>query len=226
MIYLNEWESQFFGRKIGRLEKYSIDSLSTEHEFDLIQAKISSEKSKEILFLQQQNFHFVEGEIDFILPLSNLKNNIPLLNKADTLDLPQLKNMVANSFLNSRFKEPYFSAEENERFYQTWIEKAVHGSFDDICFVIKQNNHVMGCISIKIIENDCRVGLIAVAPTAQKKGIASQLFNYAIQWSILQKAQNLRVATQINNIAAINLYQKFSVKTYNTSYWFYKLIKR
>lgn len=229
LITRNQWESDFFGRDIGKVEFTNECQLllNDTEAFQLLQGKVASDQHEQMAFLQQQGFQFVEGEIDFCLPLASL----PLTKNAEDStacfqaterDLPELVALFGCAFPTSRFRLPWFSMAENQVFYQTWITKAVRGEFDDICLILKEKEVIQGGISLRQVQQNVRVGLLAVAPSFQGQGIAQKLLQAAIVWAKQRNAQNMYIATQFSNLPAINLYQKLGARSVSTHYWFYK----
>ncbi|WGE58961.1 dTDP-4-amino-4,6-dideoxy-D-galactose acyltransferase [Actinobacillus equuli] len=199
----NQWLSEFFGREI-----YEI--------------KVAAEDVERIRLVQQQGFQFVEGELDFCLSLVNFLPKMTAYQLATEEDIVSLQVLFGTAFPMSRFRAPWFSAEENQRFYQTWIRNAVRAEFDDVCLVLKTvSGQIQGGISVRVRDKQARVGLLAVTPSFRRQGIASQLLQAAISWAQQQGAETLAVATQTSNLNAIRLYQKLGASLRQASYWFY-----
>lgn len=68
------------------------------------------------------------GELEFELALATFSENMTACRPADMADLPDLNLLFGSAFPDSRFRSPYFSREDNQRFYRTWIENAVKAS--------------------------------------------------------------------------------------------------
>ncbi|TNG91878.1 dTDP-4-amino-4,6-dideoxy-D-galactose acyltransferase [Pasteurellaceae bacterium USgator11] len=237
----NQWESEFFGQRIAKLQFLPAQTaLSPEfnkpefnqesavwHDFDLVQCKLHADQLSQIHQLQSLGFEFVEGELDFCLSLNQGMQSDSGFSIAAIGDIEQLEAIFGSAFLSSRFRQPWFSAEQNSRFYRTWIRKAVLAQFDDLCLLLKnQHNEIQGAISLRAIDStQARVGLLAVAEHARGRGIAKQLLQSAVNWCLQQQKQQLWIATQANNRQAINLYQK-QARLEQISYWFYHSKKR
>lgn len=144
----NEWESAFFQREIYQLEwgdKAAWQGLAKPA--GLYQAKVASHQLDEIDWLQAQGFRFVQGEITFQIELAHFRPNLAACSPcrfATAADLPALKALMGGAFPTSRFRPPYFSAAENQRFYQHWIEQAVKGEFDDFCLIAESPSKQKG----------------------------------------------------------------------------------
>jgi dTDP-4-amino-4,6-dideoxy-D-galactose acyltransferase len=223
LVRLN-WDSDFFGKEIANFEQTENTTsltLSMLDQYDFAQAKINAHSPDSINQLQSLGFKYVEGEIvfqkqtDFQCPQEEI---IPA--KYDDLD--QLRNIVNNAYNHSRFCLPWFALSDKERFYATWVEKAVQGQFDDICLCIKNEEKVLGFITLKKVETICRIGLIAVAVDARGQQVGSKLMQMANNYALKQQLTTIQVATQLTNIPAINFYNKLDYKTHSISHWLYR----
>ncbi|WP_279716339.1 dTDP-4-amino-4,6-dideoxy-D-galactose acyltransferase [Chelonobacter oris] len=228
----NAWESEFFGMEIGKLQFLSTSptALIAEAEqsavfadFDLLQCKLSADQIEQIGTLQQLGFRFIEGELDFCLLLSATMQTLQPLDVAGEADIAELERIFGDAFGVSRFRQPWFSVEQNKAFYRTWIRKAVLGQFDHVCLVSRDiNGGIRGAVSLRKLDADnARIGLLAVTKQARGQGVAGQLLQSAVNWSLQQRHKQLWIATQSGNSAAINLYQKQG-RIAQISYWFYR----
>lgn len=222
------WETEFFDRRIGEVifPKYAEFSF-LEENFELIQAKVGADEHEKIALLKQHGFEFVEGEIEFEWDLATVEKNLDW-HIAGEEDIPILQMCFSHAFPHTRFQPPYFSSEENQRFYAEWIKNAVLGKFDDLCLIQRAGNgDLMGGISLKLQKKIAKVGLLNVIPEYQGQGIGKCLLQQAASWAVAQQADTLKITTQIGNLAAIGLYQSVGAKVVATRYWFYKLrVKR
>lgn len=223
-IVLNEWETAFFGRKIGRVLLKNVPNRPLAAEslngFALLQAKIKADDSVLLHYLQQNRFQWVEGEIQFSLPLP--AQHFPTLEPATEADLAELAVLFGSAFPNSRFRPPYFSLEDNRRFYRQWISNAVQGIFDDVCLVTRRDGHLCGGISLRLLEGRVQIGLLAVAKEWWGKGIGTHLLLGAMGWAKQQGAVRVSVCTQSNNLPAIRLYQRLGAGIDDLHYWLYR----
>ena len=240
----NAWESDFFAMEIAKLQfNENIQTALLQDrtallqnqsavlqnqsavfgDFDLVQCKVTADQIEPIRQLQQLGFQFVEGEADFCLPVVAIKDEEVELEIAESADIAELETLFGEAFLNSRFRQPWFNAEQNRTFYRTWIRKAVLGQFDHLCLLQKDSEgRIQGSVSLRSLDADnARGGLLAVAEHARGKGVAKRLMQSAVSWSARQQHKQLWIATQTGNQAAINLYQKQG-RIERISYWFYR----
>lgn len=222
-----EWDSQFFERKIFSLELPVPKIKSNDWPIDsLITIKASSTDYLSLNTINEYCFSFIEGELLF-------KKDIKANSKAFTSfeayianhdAIEELKCIVTDLYINSRFREPWFSAQERDSFYQKWVENAVLSKFDDCCLVIKNDDAISGFVTVKVREEEATVGLIGVALPYQGQGLGKKLLALAESYCIAKKARVIKVATQTSNISAANLYSKNGFAIADISYWFYKQV--
>jgi dTDP-4-amino-4,6-dideoxy-D-galactose acyltransferase len=222
-----EWDSQFFKRKIFSLELPT--PKLKKHDWptnSLITIKASSSDYLSLNAISEYCFSFIEGELVF---KKNVRPNIetPLSFEnhiANNDSIEELKCIVSNLYINSRFREPWFSAQERDSFYQKWVENAVLSRFDDCCLVIKNDDAISGFVTVRVQEEEATVGLIGVASPWQGQGLGKKLLELVESYCIAKKAKVIKVATQTSNISAANLYCKNGFAIADISYWFYKQV--
>lgn len=222
-----DWDSHFFSKNMANFEQAEnateVDPLNLEklNKYDFVQAKVGAHTHHSINQLLKLGFEYVEGEVVFRKAVSKACQQETML-PAQIDDLEQLFSIVNNAYQYSRFCSPWFSPIDRERFYATWLEKSVLGQFDDICLCIKNEERVLGFITLKKINSICRIGLIAVATEARGQQIGSRLMDLANSYASKQQLSTIQVATQLANIPAINFYNKLNYKTHSISHWLYR----
>ena len=220
------WDSEFFGKRIGQLQlDDSGDPSLSETDFDHLQIKVAATDYQLMTTLQQQGYQLAEGEVDFVMALAPQADEAPrtsTLERATADDIPALRALAAGTFDASRFRAPWFAAEQRDSFYQLWLEKAVLGTFDDVCLVSRGEHGIEGFVTLKFTDNDARIGLIAVSDQVRGRGVGRRLLQAAGQYSLDHQASSLYVATQMANRAANALYSKSGFSIHSLSYWFYK----
>lgn len=230
-----DWESDFFKRSTAKLDFAATDAqiiLSYQlDKFDIVQAKVAASETAKIDELASMGFSFVEGEIDFSLTIGteNAYLNTALSETdnvvvAQTGDIVSLRDTAAAVFGNSRFRAPWYHEGDSGRFYALWIEKAVLGTFDHTCLLLRNNTgDILGFVSLRSLDADtARIGLLAATPSAAGRGIGRKLMSAAYQWCVQHQKRQLNVATQMSNVAALNLYSRSGAAIASTAYWLYR----
>lgn len=224
-----DWESEYFQLNSGKLHfDAAAPALTTDalDAFALVQAKIPAARVELADTLARYGFRLVEGEVDLSLQVGTecASHQGPLFRVAVPEDIPALQAAAARVFSASRFRAPWYAEQDSGRFYATWIEKAVLGTFDHQCLLaLNAAGQPSGFVSLRDIgQQQARIGLLAAFPGAKGQGMGGQLVAAAIAWCRQQRLQRLWVATQISNIAALRLYQRHGAAIESTAYWLYR----
>lgn len=211
-----EWDSSFFGWSVGRTQ--------LERSFNPVKLKRLLDRSGcrvVYLFLDEPDEVSV-STIQTIAPLCDLKcvyfKQLKRRNKkAPDHIFPytgnvtdRLKDLAFISGTYSRFStdthfKPYF-----ESLYTEWVRQSVSGSISDIVFVFREEGHLGGFITVAkdTKKSMCTIGLLAVHPDFQGRGIASKLLDMVEVWANGSKIKCIDVVTQGENIPACRLYEK------------------
>ncbi|MBU3892753.1 dTDP-4-amino-4,6-dideoxy-D-galactose acyltransferase [Serratia rhizosphaerae] len=223
------WESDYFRINSARLNiAASAPPLTAAalDRFTLVQAKIPSHRLDLADALTTFGFQLAEGEVDLVMQIGTetASKTASDVRSAAADDIPVLQAAAAQAFAASRFRAPWYRPADSGRFYATWIEKAVLGTFDHLCLLaLDRQGQPEGFVSLRDIgDGEARIGLLAAFPGAGGKGIGSRLMTAAAAWCQQQQLQRLRVATQISNIAALRLYQRHGAVIDSTAYWLYR----
>ncbi|WP_039055068.1 dTDP-4-amino-4,6-dideoxy-D-galactose acyltransferase [Enterobacter sp. Bisph1] len=214
------WESDFFALRSAIIRLQPSAPALTGADFaqwDHVQVKLPASQPDTLDALQQLGFQLVEGEID--LSLSVEEDGIdPAADIATVEDIPVLRQMSAATFIQSRFRTPWYAAEDSGRFYAQWIENAVKGVFDHQCLVFRgAQAGITGFVSLRQLnEQEARIGLLA------GRGMGEKLMQAACHWARQRQLKLVRVATQLGNTAALKRYIQSGANVESTALWLYR----
>lgn len=219
-----DWESHFFAKKIGLFALAGSQEIAEDsfNRFDLVQAKVLSSDYSALDTLTGLGFRLAESEADFCLPTKQTARQQDV-RLARPVQIPLLRIIAAQLFTLSRYREPWFTRQQNQALYAQWVENAVLGHFDNLCLVMSATKgQVDGFVTIRLQHGYGRIGLLGVAASAQGNGCGLQLLCAAADWARIQGCSELRVATQPSNIIAMRLYQRAGAKLATFHHWFYR----
>ncbi|MEA9390997.1 dTDP-4-amino-4,6-dideoxy-D-galactose acyltransferase [Acerihabitans sp. TG2] len=232
------WESEFFGIASAKLCFEPTAKSLTSADFiayHVVQAKVPADAAPVMDALTVLGFRLAEGEIDCSCSVAHVESHaadllsLPAVNRDDAPrvagmgDVAALRQLASSAFTLSRFREPWYPEADCRRFYALWAEKAVQGTFDDVCLVIGPVGAIQGMVTLRTSDLDqARIGLLAVQPGLAGRGVGRALFYAAHRWCLENNKTRLRVATQIGNIAALRLYIACGATIDSTAYWFYR----
>lgn len=219
MIQYLEWDSKFFGFRIGKLD-LSLDSLnfpkdSEFQDYDLVYIfsdhplKISAPLvDTKLIFKKVTSNHTVDERICTFDPI--------LHSYKELLDLTYLSGH------DSRFlKDSFFGEDAFKNLYKRWIDISIKEVEINV-LIYYENNRILGFVTFKNIEPNPSIGLIAVDPIAQGKGIGVKLM-HAVE-SVLGPNKHLVVRTQDTNKNACEFYQKLCFKIEHKQYIYHYVV--
>jgi len=171
----------------------------------------------------------------------------PNVRSARAEDIPYLRDLAAKSHTNSRFwADAAFSRERCAELYATWIEKSCRGWCDAV-LVPELDGRPVGYLSIHVkpaanqpnvgeskdavtTTKDAasskampgskgEIGLVAIDPIAQGRGLGGELLDAALAWFLEHGLQRVIVVTQGRNMGAQRLYQSRGFQTDAVQQW-------
>ncbi|TXE08455.1 GNAT family N-acetyltransferase [Gelidibacter salicanalis] len=108
-----------------------------------------------------------------------------------------------------------------DRMYNLWIENSCKND-DCIIYICRQDQRIVGFITLEIGSNSGTIGLIAVHDSMHGKGIGYELMRKAENHLVGLGIDTILVATQRSNENALNFYRRleYGVKTVSNIYHF------
>ncbi len=213
MINKLDWDSTFYGLEIA---EYFIDTqslLDIQYKYDLIY--VLCETGKEII-LKGYSESYKENKIIYFKKLFNLNE----LDKKEVISFyktnfsrDELYNLAFESGKYSRFKkDKKFSNQQFENLYIKWIDNSLDFNFADDILIYVEENKIVGFISYKIKNEEATIGLVAVLPNHQGKGIGKYLLQVVENELIKNDIKALNIPTQKENKEACSFYEKLESK--------------
>lgn len=221
MIKRLDWDSNFFGYRVGKLDYYksviSLHDLRDLNHYDLVylyaHEKINEDRElpnpfTKVIFstsLDETNLNsFERYENISELDLKNIKGE----------DWYQLIGLGYQSGIYSRFKlDRNFSESEFQDLYKKWIENSINQKIADQIIVSRDNgNNINGFITISHDKDGTQIGLFAVSYKSRRKGIGSKLISASKYLAKKNNSEKLTVATQQENTKACDFYFKNGFK--------------
>lgn len=225
------WDSQHFGKRVGRLEL----QLATDLEELLRQAY---QQRYEILYIYSPapiekpligNYALLDvgGHITFVKNLSNHRaENVKSVSGICEYPLdtptPELLEIAFLSGHLSRFKIDHsLPVGSFERLYETWLAKSLANHPGAGVYAYKTGNRAVGLVTVDWNGSKCTIGLLAVLESYQGRGIGSRLINYVERVCNVRKVVSVEVKTQLSNTSARALYIKNSFAEKDRSFLFH-----
>ena len=103
------------------------------------------------------------------------------------------------------------------------MDNSLNKTFAEKVFYINSEETIGGFVTVQRDGNTAKIGLIAVNPNIQGKGIGTKLLQAAEYYAIKNNMDKMLIPTQKENISACSFYKKngYSVKeeTIIKHYW-------
>lgn len=211
MIKKLAWDSDFFELNVGEFTSTNQDKLSiNSYVFDLIYIKSDVD-----FRLTESNFTVSNEEVKLVFSKKiKEKNSIDSENIFNVYELEnlQINDLYALAFLSGKYSrfnmDPNISSQRFRELYVQWINNTMNKSFNDYCWVYKQENQIVAMLTFRNVNNYSQIGLIAVDEKFKGKGIGSKLLQNAENYCLNNNIYELRIPTQQENISACNFYRK------------------
>ena len=222
------WDSEFFGRAIGRARTGRLDPSSaaqlvgeaSEAGLECVYFVAGSDDVATVLALEERGFHLVDVRIVLERMASPVVTTPAdgrdfLVEPARADDLPQLEPIAAQVARLSRYAcDPRFTVAETERLYRVWIGNALRG-YADVVLVAREGagGQALGFLCCKMHGELCDLQLAGVAEEQRQRRIGRALFEAGIVWGQEHGAKRLQIVTQGRNVAAQRLFQQLGFLT-------------
>lgn len=231
MIHL-DWDSHFFGKKIGRID-VTDDYISLveniekvfQQQYDLIYVFENNSTDIPSEILTKFNGKLVDRKITYTAQIEDLRTKSTVeIKEFGSLDSSSLYDLAYLSGNHSRFRlDKGLGIENFKRLYREWINKSVSHQIAKKVFVYEDNGQIKGMITLGIKEKVANIGLIAVDETLQGKGVGMSLIDACVKYCKTETIATLDVPTQLDNTKACRFYEKcgFTEKSVQNIYHFW-----
>ncbi len=224
------WDSDFFGRRIARIQSNRLDGAGLAEIFAWRQA----EAVDCLYFLADPNYPeslaLAESHgfrlVDLRLTLEwRAKDQAPETPPEVRLFQPQdraaLRAIARVSHTDSRFYfDGHFAREDCDRLYDTWIDKSCAG-YADAVLVADVDGRAVGYMTCSQENGEGVIGLVGVHPEYQGRALGKALVTAALAWFVSQGLIQVSVVTQGRNVRAQRLYQRCGFLTRSLQVWFH-----
>ena len=230
MISTLDWDSSFFGIRIGKA------SISSQDELDRILSLKNDlrEKYDLIYVLSEPGLSFPTCEVSFSdtrvvysallsVPVSK-PSNLHIFEYTSQNVSNELQELALASGVYSRFRlDSKFPPQSYERLYSRWIDQSVKHIMATEVFCYMNDNKTLGFVTLHRKGDTGDIGLLATSKESRRSGIGSTLLKFVRDYAVAKGCASLSVATQERNTAACGLYEKagFSImsKTAIRHWW-------
>lgn len=208
MIKNLDWDSAFFEMVVGEL--FVAEEIDAEEikNFDLLYAKNPVDFD---LKLDHFTNHFTETKVVFVKEIieNNCDSNNIFSVKKVAFQINKIYELAYESGKFSRFfLDTNFKPEKFKELYRKWVDNSISNNFATAVLVYVENHQTIGFVSYKVDYEDATIGLIAISPAHQGKGIGRKLLQFVENELFQNHIKTLHIPTQESNLGACNFYKK------------------
>jgi dTDP-4-amino-4,6-dideoxy-D-galactose acyltransferase len=231
-----DWDSQFFGCRIARLEGArllpgdvgAIDDWCAAGRIDCLYFLAESGCPQTIATAEANGFGFKDLRITYewksALGARGIQPQIGEGVKVRAFTKPDLARLVEiarASHTDSRFFfDQRFNRTRAAELYEIWIRKACES---DHVIVGESGGGPAGYLSCHVEDGRAgSIGLAAVDARFHGQGIGRAMIEAALQWFRENGITDIRVVTQGRNVAAHRFYQSAGFLTRTIECWYHK----
>jgi dTDP-4-amino-4,6-dideoxy-D-galactose acyltransferase len=236
------WDSEFFGRTIGRVtaetltpETFAaVESWAAEHRVECLYLEAAADDAVAIRTAEDGGFRLVEIRVVLRRPR---RPRFPfdqfppafdgvLVREGRMDDLEELRRIAADSYNDSRFYvDPNFPDERAGALYATWIAKSLEGYQGSTVLVAEVDGRVAGFSTTRESGAFAHIGLIAVDPELMRSTLAPRVA-HSIGIALLRWADErnlgIHAVTQGRNVRTQRYIQRYGPYVHSLSLYFHK----
>ena len=216
---LLEWDTRFFGYKIAKIvvsqdSKAQIDqtvSILKSEDFKLAYIFVSPEDDNSNNSIKACSGQLVDEKVTYSYSIDETViykvDDFIVVYNEDTAST-ELIELTLQSGAYSRFKiDPNFRNNEYVTLYKEWINKSVAREIADQVLVYKEEDHILGFITLRIAEGQGTIGLLAVDENSRGKSIGKKLLTSSFAYFQNNRITRIEVVTQRGNQIACRFYE-------------------
>jgi GNAT superfamily N-acetyltransferase len=222
-----DWDSEFFGRPIGRARVGRLDKVLAERlVYDARAAGLTCvyfaagiDDVETVCAAEQMGFHLVDVRVVLERPdLTTLPAAVAdtdfIVEPARESDLPRLEEIATEVARQSRYAaDPRFRADETDRLYRTWIRNAWDGYVDKVLVARAGDGTVLGFGCPKMHGELCDLQLLGVTGAQRQRKVGRAIVLAVMSWGREQGAKRMQMVTQGRNVPAQRLVQQLGFLT-------------
>ena len=235
------WDSQFFGRRIGRFlgSRCTVEDAKAivvdirEAALDCLYLLIDSADSASIAIVQGIAARLADVRVTLATDLRSTRiepstASDVIVRPPTDADLPALQAIAAVSHRDTRFyADAHFPTELCDRLYEVWIEKSCRGWADRVLIADDGTGRAAGYVTCHLDGSQRgHIGLFAVREDVRGRGIGERLLRAAAAWFSSSGVTSMAVVTQGRNVKALQFYLRGGLSIRNVDLWFHRWSER
>lgn len=223
-IQFLDWDSNFFNLNISKLDVLDVFINKANLDFttnDLIYV-FSNIRQHD---LEKDGGKLVDVKITYEKPIvEKTEDNFPEISSYSENVNDELFKLGIASGWASRFNIDPRLKDKFVELYELWVTNSVARIIADEIYVVKDNGHFIGLMTLKQIGQTGKIGIIAVDENHRGKEFGKKLLRYADKWYFDKGITQALVVTQQLNTNACKFYEKngYSIRSIEYIYHVWK----
>lgn len=232
MVKYLQWDSIFFGIKVGRLKS----AHGNGFRFLEKQLREAQKQGYQCLYLETpisamdwlpklSTRGFILVDLKTTLRKTKLRTyriSHSLQDDRQERHRPFLETIACQISSMSRFAvDKNFSAKSKD-LYKVWTMRSFFEAYCDQLYYYLKNNRPAGFVTLRIKNGVPFIDLLAVDRPYRRLGVAAELLKASETWAVRQGFNELRVVTQGGNLPALQFYQKNGFVTCDVTLFYHK----
>jgi dTDP-4-amino-4,6-dideoxy-D-galactose acyltransferase len=228
---LLDWDSEFWGAPIGRVEGgvldqkrlRAVDEWAAANGVACLYFLADSSDASSSHVAEEGGFRLMDLRVELQRPTAG-DETTGELRQATPADVDALRAIARASHGVTRFyADPHFPDDRCDDLYDTWITRSLEGWADGV-LVAEVDGRPVGYVSCHLDPGGRAgsIGLIAVDEAARGGGVGGTLSRGAVAWCRARGAQEMSVVTQGRNAAALRTFQRAGFLVDSIGLWFHK----
>ena len=216
------FDSNCFNLNIGKIEINSDDEFSKLNpllnDYDLVY--VFSRK-----LIPSIAKHLIDKKVILTLNINDSNDSFltfePEIKSSDEVDFDydQILNLAYASGEFSRFKlDKNLDNKYFRKLYKIWIDDSLNKKIANDVLIFSEFKKNLGLMTYKISDSKSIIGLISVDENSQGKGIGKRLIKNLCKITNKLNLNKIEVATQLDNIQALNFYKKCGFEITSITY--------
>lgn len=230
---LLEWDTEFWGKRIGRVadaaldreRARAVDEWAEANDVECLYFLAAGDDPASVHAAEEAGFRLMDVRVELACRVqgSSLAETV---REARDEDEGTLRAIASSSHGVTRFyADPNFPDDGCDALYDTWIRRSLEG-WADCVLVGEVDGHAAGYVSCHLDGTTGSIGLIAVDETARGHGLGVDLARSAIAWCAGRGAGQMTVVTQGRNVPALRTFQRAGFLASSLHFWFHKWYPR
>jgi GNAT superfamily N-acetyltransferase len=228
---LLEWDSQFFGRRIGRVcterigpaEVERIRQWSDAEGVECLYYLASAADAGSVRTAEEAGFRLTDIRMTRVRELGDGFGATPEgVEPFRSEDVPALRAIARVGHRDSRFYfDGNFPRDRCDALYETWIEKSCTGGADAV-LVVRDAAGVAGYMAVKLNADETgTLDLMAVAPERRRGGLGHRVVQGSLVWLADHGCRHFRVVTQGRNVGSARIFEDFGFRTSTVEHFYH-----